>query len=72
MDAHRCKFMYDGRTGPLGRICGRPESEHCAQRPNKRDGCQHTSKQPRVHHAFTRQFKCPTCGTREVVSGKGE
>lgn len=67
----RCQFMYNGRTGPLGRVCGRPESEHCPQKPGalkSSDGCQHSSKERRVHHTFTRSFKCPTCGTREVIA----
>lgn len=58
-----CQFIYNGHTGPRGKVCGRPEAEHCGEkfadhfcppRPRK------------VHHVFTRKFKCPTCGSTEA------
>lgn len=65
----RCQFLYDGRSGPRGKVCGRPEEEHCASHPgalNAGSRCDHKTG-AKVHHTFTRVFKCPTCGTRSVV-----
>jgi rubredoxin len=62
----RCQFVYNGHTGPTGKVCSRFESEHCKEKPGTGD-CAHKPGKA-VHHTFTRQFKCPTCGTREVVA----
>ena len=61
----RCQFIYDGRTGPRGRMCNRPEAEHTSEKMGSHV-C--PPKPGHVHHTFTREFRCPTCGTREVVA----
>jgi hypothetical protein len=64
-----CRFIYNGHTGPRGKVCGRPESDHCGKTFNEcadsRTPCP-TGKDHKVHHTFTRKRKCPTCGCTET------
>lgn len=63
-----CQFIYNGHTGPRGKVCGRPESEHCPMSYNECSESPHPctegrrSPRTKVHHSFTRKRKCPTCG----------
>ena len=64
----KCKFIYNGHTGPRGKVCGRPESDHCPEKYayHGLDVCS------LEHHSFTRMPKCSTCGCtiNHVAKGK--
>ena len=53
----KCAFIYNGRSGPKGMVCGRPESEHCGEKYGE-----HPCLPGMVHHTFTRK----RCGCTET------
>lgn len=55
-----CQFIYNGHTGPNGKVCNRTEVDHCPQKYSEHY-CE--KKLRKVHHPFQRTFKCPTCGS---------
>ena len=57
-----CQFIYNGHTGPTGKVCDKPESDHCPERANDCEDLKSREHKGKVHHAFTRKRKCPTCG----------
>ena len=74
----KCKFIYNGHTGPRGKVCGRPESDHCGYRYGESDDSEGLPPHPphdcknKVHHTFTRTRRCPTCGCQTDHTAKGK